>query len=343
MAGKKKQHDSAFLSYVRRQQAASISRKSPQAAKVVPRPIFNKDKHAHLIRSVMDLMAAWRLSPFEYEGAARSGLRSALCLAGYGWRRSDDEAAFIVSEVLKGKQRPTWLQGQPEYVIPREDCQKCGNPIDAEDMAAGRRYCSEFCSKSAKTYREEHFNHSSKLANNLAAYYVAKDQSEPRNCVHCRTPFKSVFGARHCSKACVGATRPNNFQVKNCEVCRTDFVHTTHKNRPGRFCSTACMKIGIPASLPVRQCAECSTEFQPKHPKGKFCCHRCAVKNSERRLKALAGPKILDRPCENCGKTFIPGKSITRFCGRPCQKQALRRAKKASSETPIHKLFDEAA
>ncbi|OWK20076.1 hypothetical protein AJ88_33085 [Mesorhizobium amorphae CCBAU 01583] len=61
--------------------------------KLAKHPIFGADKRKHVVNQMMDVMADWRLSPFEFEGSCRAGLRSALCLAGHSWQRADDEAA----------------------------------------------------------------------------------------------------------------------------------------------------------------------------------------------------------------------------------------------------------
>ena len=118
-------------------------------------PIFKKDKRRHLIEDVMNMFGDWRLSRFEREASVRTGLRSELCLSGYDWKRSDDEAAVIVAEAFRllGAARPSWQEGQWEYTISRDYCAWCHSPIDDEDRTDGQRFCSPHCARCSLEWR----------------------------------------------------------------------------------------------------------------------------------------------------------------------------------------------
>lgn len=77
-------------------------------------PIFNRDKQRHVVGEVVKILLNWSHSPFENEGATVAGLRSQLCVQGYGWGRSDHQARDVVATALRkvGAQRPSYDQGQ---------------------------------------------------------------------------------------------------------------------------------------------------------------------------------------------------------------------------------------
>lgn len=124
--------------------------KCPAAAVRMPQ-IFAGQQREHILRQVTQQLAGWTHSPFQFEGSARHGLRSALCLVGFSWSRSDAEAEALVAEGLRSlrARRPTWEEGQFSYVEARENCRRCGVPLD-DDANRGKRrqtYCSEVCAR----------------------------------------------------------------------------------------------------------------------------------------------------------------------------------------------------
>lgn len=94
--------------------------------------------------------AAGRISTlFGLEGAIVAALRSDLCLRGWRWREAHGAAANIVhiAHGLLGAERPTWYEGQPDFVISpgllieRTRCKRCHRPLPE-----GRpKYCSNAC------------------------------------------------------------------------------------------------------------------------------------------------------------------------------------------------------
>ncbi len=94
--------------------------------------------------------AAGRISTlFGLEGVLVAALRCDLCLRGWRWREAHDAAASIVhiAHSLLGAERPTWNEGQSEYVIAagllieRTRCKRCHGPLPE----GRRKYCSTEC------------------------------------------------------------------------------------------------------------------------------------------------------------------------------------------------------
>lgn len=89
------------------------------------------------------------VTPLNREAVHRHVLRRVLILQGWRWRLADEAAARVVEvslEILQAK-RPTWNQGQPEYVInpglliERTRCAECGKRLPPERP----KFCSDGC------------------------------------------------------------------------------------------------------------------------------------------------------------------------------------------------------
>lgn len=125
-------------------------------AKPLPKPRrrMNRDRRRHLVEKVATYMKAARDNGtvptlLNFEASIRHGLRSGLCLEGWGWADADAVAADIVSTALKqiGAQRPIWQEGQPDYaqhgtLIMRENCLNCGRPLLGD---FGTKFCGVPC------------------------------------------------------------------------------------------------------------------------------------------------------------------------------------------------------
>ncbi len=89
------------------------------------------------------------VTPLSCEAIFRQTIRASLCLEGWRWRDADKEAATVVGVVLSILQakRPTWEQGQREYVtyggalIERTRCSNCGKKLEGDQL----RFCSSLC------------------------------------------------------------------------------------------------------------------------------------------------------------------------------------------------------
>lgn len=86
---------------------------------------------------------------FAFEAAFRASLRSDLCLQGWRWDAADHAAMALTGAALAriGAKRPTWNEGQPEYVIhaglliARSRCATCHGPLTGDQ----RKFCSSLC------------------------------------------------------------------------------------------------------------------------------------------------------------------------------------------------------
>ncbi|MBN8998071.1 MAG: hypothetical protein J0H54_01425 [Rhizobiales bacterium] len=201
-------------------------------------PIFNADRRKAAIAKAAEAMADWRQSPFEFEGAAVAGIRAALCLAGYDWSRSDQEAQAVVAGALSriGARRPSWEEGQRAYVEPRENCRWCGTGLPEEDQRWG--FC---CHEHAKLALQEW---GFEARRNSEERYVrvmnaAQAMLQPKKaCETCGKTFRSRDPrARFCSTNCANADLTVKRHTLTCEACLSPFESATDHNR---FCSHQC-------------------------------------------------------------------------------------------------------
>jgi len=253
-------------------------------------PIVNKDKRKNLIDRIFDAMADWRFSPWQFEGVTRSHLRSALCLQGYGWGRSDAEAAAILAEVLKGYQRPSWQEGQPSYTASIVTCKACGGPLDEYEISHGIRFCCEECQRIGKL-----------KSTGLAAGFI---ETGPRECENpsCRTVFypREAF-QRFCSLQCSVEGRGLVLSMRNCATCGEEF-QPSHET--SLYCSDRCNNRAKVRRKGERRrearqdqtCLHCRSIFTPKKAGAKFCSERCQKNASYHRLKAAKAAAASDHP-----------------------------------------------
>lgn len=225
-------------------------------------PIFRGRERRSVVAYVKRVMRDWKLTPFENEGACRAGLRAGLCLQGHSWQRADDEAASLVSEALHGMRavRPSWLMGQPEYVVPRENCQKCGGPLDDQDRGNHRQFCSDECSGAAKQYRADFHIWLWRNAASTAAYHAKREKPPERECEWCFKSFQwKRRDARFCSKKCTAEW-----------IKARDRAANKAKRQP-------------------KQCAECGEEFTPAaRSTQEFCGKRCYLRSYQRKARESA-------------------------------------------------------
>lgn len=290
-------------------------------------------RRQHIIGEAAAVLGSFTFSPFQHEGSLRHGLRSGLCSQGRPWSLADFEANEIVQAALKviGAARPSWYAGQPEYLIPRENCKRCGCALDDEQIAGNRRYCSSLCEASAKQYKADVDAKIEWLTKINASYHAAKALAEPRECEHCKSSFKTLKPlTRFCSKACAGAARENQYQQRTCQNCGISFIHRSVKNRPGHWCSLACYVEGRAKDLPQYACEECGSAFQPKLERQKFCCQACGQRNSEKRRRAARPPRFDAKPCDCCRTLFHPDRAAGRFCSKACNTKFYKMRRKAA-------------
>ena len=276
------------------QKARPISLAGPK-----PHPIFRGDQRKHVVNLVMDVMRGWHQSPFQLEGPVTAGIRSALCLAGYNWHRSNKQAVEVVAEALRllGAVRPTWEQGQRHYVEPRENCKWCFAPIDEDgDRLSG------FCSLEHARAAQMHWGFETLACSDKAYSNVTRAISRlsqtPRKCEACGNKFRPQWSThlqRFCSHECSALAKRVPAKTFTCEACGTYFEANAKESRGSqgrRFCSPECGG-KAPGLMPVtiRECAACGTTFGAKSSIAKFCSNACQL-NSRRFSKGRYPKKV---------------------------------------------------
>ena len=248
----------------------------------------NKDQLEHVVRLAVEQLSDWRLSPFEHEGDVRAGMRSEMCLQSLRWDDADRAAASIVSEALTkiGAKRPTWEEGQRNYVEPRENCAWCQKELP-EDMLRGdfsKRFCSDVCAKSAIASWDFESRSNSDRTMRAARDSIRRLQNPPKPCAHCKKAFRPRGEnlGKFCSDECRAASTRKIFE-RPCAHCGTVFLPTTQDNGRGQFCSTACHHAHRASYRIEMQCRFCGAEFVAASKKADFCSKACAVASSKMR------------------------------------------------------------
>lgn len=290
----------AWDKYRERQQKADKARQR------VPRKL-DRRRFDELAGDVSRIMKLGEPTPFAFEGSCRHGVRSSLCLDGWGWADADDAAVDVITRAMNiiGLVRPTWWQGQPEYAdtdTSRGFCAapKCQRPIPIErGMTAGTaaRYCSDFCKSAAHSARLYRDGPKTDLATYLAAQAAKSAETErqrSRNCANaeCGKFFVTKDPKRkYCSRSCWDA-REKIYQERPCERPECDNVFTPKNSGKtvSRYCSRECADACRRKVRPALTCQnpECATIFYPNFPsdKRKYCGDQCRP-DAVRRLAAL--------------------------------------------------------
>jgi hypothetical protein len=127
------------------------------------------EQRAIIVDHIADILRCGDPTPFAFEAVCRHGLRGGLVMRGRSWPVADEIAAGIVRSALNmiGARRPSWLQGQPEYVqygvkaFERTRCVECGWRLPEGHT----KFCGLRCSRA---FHNERYR-SDRLAE-LAAY-----------------------------------------------------------------------------------------------------------------------------------------------------------------------------
>lgn len=268
--------------------------------------ILEPEKRRHVIYKLMDVLADWRMSPFQYEGECRAGVRSSLCLAGHPWDASDNEAAKLTRDALNkgGAVRPDWDMAQRTATTPRDVCAHCGVRVPPELMAGGLRrtlsYCSQRCARRAildnDLYRVELRGQTRALDD--ARDIICREANETRECAHCHTPFRPRRPTgRYCSLECTGAARQQNPTLR-CLQCNCEFVSRPSHGGMVRFCSTKCKHDHGMTPRYAARCEACGCGYKAKLARSRFCGPQCKDfwKNNvaKGKLPKFISPRVFD-------------------------------------------------
>ena len=176
--------------------------------------LAKQDRHSlpqefklRLVDHVAAVLKCGEPTHFAFESACRHGLRAQFCKAGWNWEIADLTASQIVSAALAriGARRPTWEQGQPEYVqfgvvlVERTRCLNCGGKLPE----GNRKFCCSRCKHSFEWSLADEDERKANAAQ-VAAYRAAhKLNAEPRDCACCGLPFKPSKPTQlYCSRKC---------------------------------------------------------------------------------------------------------------------------------------------
>lgn len=323
---------------------------SPRPARQTER-IYTGASREHMVGAVMDALQDWRLSPFEFEAPCRHSLRSALIMKGHSWAKADAEAESLVDEALRllGVRRPTWEEGQREYVVPRENCNWCAGPLDSEQISRKARLCSVECARAAVIYRD----YETRIwdsAIGLATYrMVMRDALPSRQCAYCGRDFKpprTLSRQRFCSIKCADLAKEKEPERRCANPrCRRTFRRSTTGNQ--FYCSAACrQRCGHVATYDLT-CHWCGSSFTGKRRDAKFCGSRCrdtfyTAQDQMAAGRALRrqGDTVLGE-CRFCGSSFAALSLRALYCSVDCRTlaQALRTGSRIP-KTITRPLFD---
>lgn len=241
-----------------------------------------KVKQDGAVNAVEKVLRRFTISPFQHEADCRHGLRSSFCLNGTQWPVADLEAQTIVSRALANMnaKRPSWLEGQRQYTLPKENCLWCGDELPG-DLAATtlpRSFCSEVCAKSATLHWQLQARTDSDRIYRAAARVIEKRRLPTRECVQCHRTFHPRFGKeKFCSPECGGAHRRVHFE-KPCAYCGSLFQSRPSSHARGgesRFCSRDCASAYKSIEIHETNCQVCGNLFAPKSRKALTCSKRC--------------------------------------------------------------------
>jgi hypothetical protein len=252
--------------------------------------ILKGERRQHVVQKAMDLLDDWRVSPWENEGAARHGLRSALCVLGHGWSPADEEAAGVILAALKRlgrSERPSWLEGQPHYLDSYDQCSWCKAPLDDLQVARSERFCSTVCAQAAFS-RRDYLTHANADAMGRQAYRILQQaKTKPRTCQHCGVTY-----------------------------------HAIREGSDQKVCSTRCRDASM-RMIPDRQCLNCGCCFRPEKMARMHCSPKCAA---EHRFAAAR----IEKSCACCGVPFAAKISTAMFCSNACKKKRWKARRKTA-------------
>lgn len=271
-----------------------ITLAGPQSLPKAKPPKLSRARHDRILESAVTILNQRRASKFEFEGIIRHGITSTLCLEGWRWQVADICAAEIVAKALDriGAVRPTWDQGQPEYVydglIERTRCLRCGFGIPEERRAWhggwGVKFCSDLCAKADSGDRQYHEHKRRSWAEWLTHSASRKEMYRTirtKACTQCGQDFVPERpDGEFCSQACARANS-RVYHDRPCETCGTMFLPRANRDGTTRFCSKACSSSAMwekrrstmhcddlsrvqMVEREERSCVVCSTVFRPK-------------------------------------------------------------------------------
>lgn len=295
--------------------------------KAEQRAILQGEARRALIHEVIDTMKAWSFSHFEHEATCRHGLRASLCLQGHDWHLSDNEAIGIVQEALRamGAQRPSWMEGQWAYTVGRDQCVRCGGPIDDEGQGRGHRFCSNVCAKGSMVERAANEVYTRDRVYIWAQQMIWLSRRKAKPCAQCGTMFKSLNPkVVYCSPRCVRHSAGGLLEDRQCLWCGETFHPRDHSME---CCSKPCASKHRhrewKQQAEERSCTVCRSVFRPKTSSSIYCspvCARTARNTQTRQQRAEVTQARLQevKECVWCGSPFSGRGPTAQCCSKNC-------------------------
>ncbi len=191
-----------------------LARVPAKSLRIVQEPAkrLNRDRRKAIRDKIAAIMRTVEPTPFAAEGPCRAGIRSSLCLQGWGWANADAVAAEIVAAALNivGTKRPTWYEGQPEYTQPgalpiqRNNCIRCRKPLPE----GHHKFCCRSCANAYHADLARKSDHETHLAKQRALVAAWSAKQPARSCEACGDSFQPKRNTqRYCCNRCVGLAR----------------------------------------------------------------------------------------------------------------------------------------
>ena len=243
-----------------------------------PKPGLRGRLREQAVQKTIKVLNGWVSSPFEFEGAARAGIRSALCVNGARWSIADADAEAIVAEGLSaiGAKRPSWEDGQARYIDRGDFCAHCFRPMPDDLVTGGRnfRFCSSECTRAAYQERVSANQISNDSAMSEIYNTIARENQDNKKCLNCGKEFKQISKyniGKFCSRGCASSARRRK-EMTTCLACGTNFIS---KKGIEKACSRKCASEFGWTTRYDRVCAACGEMFVSKKSDGMFCSKNC--------------------------------------------------------------------
>jgi hypothetical protein len=275
-------------------------------------------KDGPIIEAVQQILNASRASKFQFEGAARHGIRRGFCLDGVSWAKADTRAAAIVIEALRriGAVRPTWQEAAPGYAddrIERWQCKNCGRPVEIGKNGHRRQYCSDECLTRLHARMHQQFGHRQNRAEYLASCAANRELRAlgERDCDRCSRMFRPTWRESIYCPDCRNAVRREAVLIHHDRPCATCGIVFKPRTAETKFCSRNCRDAAMRLRPDSTDCQTCGKAFVPDQVGRKFCCHTCF---------AVARRVTPEARCSACGTIFRPRNATkpNEFCSRTC-------------------------
>lgn len=258
------------------------------------KPAFTESQLPEIVKIVAELLRDADTSPWGNESAVLEGLRWHILQKNWRHEEAEAEALDIIRRAFNAlgrgmETRPTFEQGQRQATIARENCKHCGSDLSADDLAAGKHFCSDICASAAKALSADYFSIMQARTAAHASRLRAIERIEPRHCQHCQTEFRpakpdAMYCSPRCSTQAFAIANGTRRQMKPCACCGMPFLPSS---KTVKTCSKECGQKLLQST--IRICAWCGSDFHPANGKSKFCCSSCAAaskKDKRRKLHA---------------------------------------------------------